>query len=72
MIGQTGVTKLVIGGLVAAILLGALGPTMMDNLETFRNDSNVTGTATDTIVGLIPLFLVLAIAIGYFVRKVRM
>ena len=66
------VTQLVIGGLVAAILLGSLGPTMMSNLYDFTAHSNVTGTATATIAGLIPLFLVLAIAIGYFVRKVRM
>lgn len=60
---------LIIDGLVAAVLLGALLPTIADNTIGIQGKGNVTGP-TSIFVGLVPLFLVIGIAL-VFIAGVR-
>ena len=59
------VKTIVITFLISAIMIGALGPVAMTQLYMFTSSSNVTGTSTATIVNLWPLFLGIAIMLGF-------
>jgi len=53
-----------IGAVIVAVVLGALIGTVTDNTIGLQGAGNVTG-ATSTMLGLVPLFLVIAVVISY-------
>lgn len=61
--GVMSISKL-IGAVIIAIVLGALIGTITDSTIGMQGTGNVTG-ATSVMVGLIPLFLVIAVLVSY-------
>ena len=57
-----------VGAVVVAIVLGALLGTVADNTIGIQGVGNVTG-ATSTMVGLVPLFLVIAVVLSFVAFK---
>jgi len=53
-----------IGAVIVAVVLGALIGTVTDNTIGLQGGGNVTG-ATSTMLGLVPLFLVIAVVVSY-------
>lgn len=53
-----------IGGVILAVVLGALITTVADNTIGVSGTGNVTG-ATATMLDLVPLFLVIAVVLSY-------
>ena len=53
-----------IGAVIVAVVLGALIGTVADSTIGVQNTGNVTGP-TSIMVGLVPLFLVIAVIVSY-------
>ena len=53
-----------IGAVIVAVVLGALMGTVADSTIGRQNTGNVTG-ATSIMLGLVPLFLVIAVVVSY-------
>lgn len=66
--GGYGLMSLIIGGLIAAVVFGALLPTIADNTIGIANTGNISG-ATATLVTLVPLALSIGIVVLLFKKS---
>ena len=71
--GEVSVAKVI--GVVIALMVGlVLLPVILAAVGTAKNDTGTLGTGGVTVLGLIPIFFVLGLAIGaimYVVREVQ-
>lgn len=63
----SGSTTYIVGGLVVAVLLGALAPTIFSSFNGMKSDGNLS-TSEKALIGVLPVFFILGL-VYYFVNQ---